>query len=191
MSRYPQDKIWLFLFVVILAWCWLPGSNISLITSFMLRLKDSFCGVLLLTQWKQIWLASIRTQVWSLASVGSGSGISMSCGVGCSCGSDSMLLWRRPVATAPIWPLAWKPPYAGGVAQKNKRRKKEKGIAFVAPPSVAYWVDLQQLLSAQCTFLPDCLLSETLNLVMVRAFTPGQFVHPLHQSFPLFRDLVG
>ena len=25
-------------------------------------------------------------------------------------------LWRRPVATAPIRPLAWEPPYAMGVA---------------------------------------------------------------------------
>jgi len=25
-------------------------------------------------------------------------------------------LWRRPVATAPIQPLAWEPPYAAGAA---------------------------------------------------------------------------
>ena len=38
----------------------------------------------------------------------------MSCGVGCTRGSDPMLLWlwHRPVATAPIGPLAWEPPYA-------------------------------------------------------------------------------
>ena len=35
-------------------------------------------------------------------------------------------LWRRPVATAPIQPLAWEPPYATGAAQKiAKRQKKE------------------------------------------------------------------
>ena len=38
-------------------------------------------------------------------------------------------LWCRPVATAPIQPLAWEPPYAVGVAlkrpkKKNKRRAK-------------------------------------------------------------------
>ena len=33
----------------------------------------------------------------------------MSCGVGCTCGSDPVLLWLwcRPVATAPIRLLAW------------------------------------------------------------------------------------
>ena len=41
-------------------------------------------------------------------------------------------LWRRPVATAPIQPLAWEPPYAEEVAQeitttttKDKRQKKK------------------------------------------------------------------
>ena len=47
----------------------------------------------------------------------------MSCGVGCRCASDPALLWlwRRLVATAPIQPLAWKPPYATGTAQKSKK----------------------------------------------------------------------
>ena len=45
--------------------------------------------------------------------------------------SDPTLLWlwRRPVATAPIGPLAWEPPYAEGAAQeiaKKKKRKKKK-----------------------------------------------------------------
>ena len=36
-----------------------------------------------------------------------------------------MLLWHRLVATAPIRPLAWGPPYAMGVAlEKTKRQKK-------------------------------------------------------------------
>ena len=44
----------------------------------------------------------------------------MSCGVGCRRGLDPVLLWlwRRPVATAPIRPLAWEPPYAAGAAQE-------------------------------------------------------------------------
>ena len=58
----------------------------------------------------------------------------MSCGVGCRRGSDPVLLWlwRRPVATAPIGPLAWEPPYAVGAAQeiatttKDKKTKKTK-----------------------------------------------------------------
>ena len=55
----------------------------------------------------------------------------MSCGVGCRRGSDPALLWLwcRPVATAPIGPLAWEPPYAVGAAQeiakKDQKKKKE------------------------------------------------------------------
>ena len=48
----------------------------------------------------------------------------MSCGVGCRHGSDPKLLWLwcRPVATAPIRPLAWELPYATGVALKDKQK---------------------------------------------------------------------
>ena len=35
-------------------------------------------------------------------------------------------LWCRPVATAPIRPLAWEPPYAEGVAQEMAKRLKKK-----------------------------------------------------------------
>ena len=50
----------------------------------------------------------------------------MSCGVGRRRGSDPVLLWlrRRPVATAPIRPLAWQPPYAVGAAQENGKKTK-------------------------------------------------------------------
>ena len=46
----------------------------------------------------------------------------MSCGVGCRRCSDPALLWLwpRPVATAPIRPLAWEPPYAAGAAQEKQ-----------------------------------------------------------------------
>ena len=64
----------------------------------------------------------------------------MSCGVGCRRGSDPALLWlwRRLVATAPIQPLAWEPPYAAGAAQeiatttttKDKKTKKKKYISL-------------------------------------------------------------
>ena len=43
--------------------------------------------------------------------------------------SDPALLWfwSRPVATDPIRPLAWEPPYALGAAlEKAKRQKKKK-----------------------------------------------------------------
>ena len=52
----------------------------------------------------------------------------MSCGVGRRRGSDLALLWlwRRPVATAPIGPLAWEPPHAAGVALEKAKKQKTK-----------------------------------------------------------------
>ena len=58
----------------------------------------------------------------------------MSCGIGCRCGLDPMLLWLwcRPAATAPIRPLAWELPYAVGVAQETakgqKKKERKKGV---------------------------------------------------------------
>ena len=52
----------------------------------------------------------------------------MSCGVGCRCGSDLVLLWlwHRPAAVAPMRPLAWgKPPYTTGAALKREKKKKK------------------------------------------------------------------
>ena len=43
----------------------------------------------------------------------------MSCDIGHRRGSDPALLWSRPAATAPIRPLAWEPPYAGGEGARN------------------------------------------------------------------------
>ena len=53
----------------------------------------------------------------------------MSCGVGCRRGLDPALLWlwRRPVATAPIQPLAWEPPYAMGAALKIQKSMRSLG----------------------------------------------------------------
>ena len=44
-------------------------------------------------------------------SFGQGSGIAVSCGIGCRCGLDPELLWlwHRLAVTAPIRPLAWEP----------------------------------------------------------------------------------
>ena len=52
----------------------------------------------------------------------------MSCDVGCRRGSDPTLLWLwcRLAATAPIWPLAWEPPYAAVAALKRKKKKRIK-----------------------------------------------------------------
>ena len=52
----------------------------------------------------------------------------MSCGVVRRRGLDPTLLWlwRRPVPTAPIRPLAWEPPYAVGAPQEMAKRPKKK-----------------------------------------------------------------
>ena len=59
-------------------------------------------------------------------SVGWGSSIVMSCGLGHSHSLDLVLLWLwyRPETTAQIWFLAWEPPYAKGSALKKTKKKK-------------------------------------------------------------------
>ena len=52
-------------------------------------------GVPIVAQQLGIQLVSMRMQVQSLASVGEGSGIAMSYGVGCRRGSDPALLWLQ------------------------------------------------------------------------------------------------
>ena len=58
----------------------------------------------------------------------------MSYGIGHRRGSDPELLWLwcRPAAIAPIRPLAWELPYAGGVALKSKQKQKQNK----QPPSL-------------------------------------------------------
>ena len=56
----------------------------------------------------------------------------MSCSIDCRHSSDPALLWlwHRPVATTPIRPLAWEPPYAaweppyaeGAAPEKTKNK---------------------------------------------------------------------
>ena len=64
----------------------------------------------------------------SLAQWVKGSGIAMSCGVGCRRGSDPALLWLwcRSAAVAPIQPLARELPYAVGAALKRKKAKNKQ-----------------------------------------------------------------
>ena len=44
--------------------------------------------------------------------------------------NDPVLLWLwcRPVAIAPIRPLAWEPPHAAGAAQEIAKRQKKKKL---------------------------------------------------------------
>ena len=52
----------------------------------------------------------------------------MSCDVGHRRGLNLVLLWlwRRSGATALIWPVAWEPAYAVGVALKRQKKKKKE-----------------------------------------------------------------
>ena len=81
------------------------------------NLKSNKEGVPIVAQWKRIWLVSMRTQVWSLASL---SRVRIQhCHELCvdlRYGSDSTLLWlwHRPEAAALIGPPAWETPCAKG-----------------------------------------------------------------------------
>ena len=57
--------------------------------------------------------------------MGEGSGVAVSCGVGCRRSLDPTVrwLWLRPVTTAAIRPLAWEPLYAVGSALKTNKQK--------------------------------------------------------------------
>ena len=63
----------------------------------------------------------------------------MSCGVGCRCGSDLVLLWLwcRLAAVAPVGPLAWEPPYATGMALKKPEKKIPKGLLPLSHSGIA------------------------------------------------------
>ena len=67
----------------------------------------------------------------------------MSCGVGHRRGSDPELLWlwHRLAATAPIRPLARKPPYAEGAAQEMAKRQKKKICNLIWVPWVSFQCD--------------------------------------------------
>ena len=43
-------------------------------------------------------------------------------------GFGLLWLWCRPVATAPIRPITWEPPYAVGTAHTHKKKRPKKKI---------------------------------------------------------------
>ena len=50
----------------------------------------------------------------------------MSCGVGCRCGWDLVLLWLCLAAAALIGCLAWEPPYTVGLVLKRRKKERER-----------------------------------------------------------------
>ena len=87
----------------------------------------------------------MRSQARSLASclVGEGSSVVMSCGVCHRLSLDPTLLWlwRRPVAAAPIGPLAWEPPGAA-LKSKNKKQKQEQSRRADRYEKINKWGEL-------------------------------------------------
>ena len=103
----------------------LPRACHSFLTSTCSPTWSSL-GVPVVAQWKRIWLGSMRTQVPYLPLL-SWIRIWRCHDLWCRRGSDLawLWLWLWPAAVAPIWPLAWEPPYAEGVAlERPKKRKK-------------------------------------------------------------------
>ena len=94
--------------------------------------KECLEGVPIMAQWLMNPTKNheLVDSIPGLAQWVKGSGIALSCGVGCRCGSDHVFLWLclRPEATAVIRPLAWEPPYATGVALEKIKRPKKKPL---------------------------------------------------------------
>ena len=101
-----------------------------------------------MAQWKRNQLASMRMWVRSLPSVGHGSSVAMSCGVGHRCGSDPtwLWLWRGPAAVTLIQSLAWEPPHAASAAPEKKKKKQRETLYIMMysmvfkMSSIAYFV---------------------------------------------------
>ena len=110
-------------------------------------------GVPVMAQGKGIWLASMRMQVGSLASL---SGLRVKdphcCELWCRSQTwlDPVLQWLcRPVTTGPTGPLAWEPSYALGAALKKKKKKLKWFLLWFSGdkpkisgliPGLAQWV---------------------------------------------------
>ena len=126
--------------------------------------KRNETGVPVMAQQKRIWLVTMRTQVWSLASV-SGLRIPHCHELWCSSqmrfGSGVAVAWLRPVATALIQSIAWEPPYATSVAlkrQKEKEKRKEtKEINnFKLHSSIRMWHQRTISWTSQINWLELC-----------------------------------
>ena len=93
-----------------------------------LRDGSDHCGVV---ETNPTRIHECRFDPWP-CSMGEGSSIAISCGIGRRHGSDPKLLWLwcRPMTAAPVWPLAWEFPYASGAALKSKQTKKNQKTSY-------------------------------------------------------------
>ena len=118
-------------------WCsevYLKRISNHFIPAIMAILRKQW-GIPVMAQQKWIWLASMRMQFWSLASL---SELRIWCCHELWCMSQNAAwvlycwLWCKPAAVAPIQPLAWELPNAPkkqkakNKKQKNKKQKKKK-----------------------------------------------------------------
>ena len=86
-------------------------------------------------------------------------------------------LWCRSVAIAPIWPLAWEPPYAPIVALKRQKRrgekKKKSQVSSVLEPFAhPHWKYSMNWNLVDCTLWWKCLqISQVQIPIMAQRLT--------------------
>ena len=78
-------------------------------------------------------------------------------------------LWRKPVATAPIGPLAWEPPYAAGSSPKKgkKTKKKRKKPSEETKQSLEAGSDMTQILNYQKRNLGVPIVTQQVKTLLV------------------------
>ena len=106
-APYDQFYMWYVKKNLILEFLlWLSGLHTQIVSMRMQIQYLALLSGLRIWHCRELWCSS-QTQLWS--------GVNVTV--------------RRLAATPPIWPLAWEPPYAMGVAfkkTKDKRQKKKK-----------------------------------------------------------------
>ena len=106
-------------------------------------------------------------------SVGQGPGVAASCGVGHRRGLDPVLLWlwHRPAATAPIRPLAWKPPHATGAAPEKTKKKKKRRGGTLGQLLMSYLLDLYASYTGDSFVKIHCAVYDDLSFLSVEFTT--------------------
>ena len=135
-------------------------------------------------------------------SVGQGSSVAMSCGLGYGCSLDPSLLWLWLwlwlwlAAVAPIQllrPLAWELPYAAGVVLKSKKTNNKNQTKQTKQPTFyfsQFWrLEVQDRDVSRAGFLwgsPPLLDDGHLLAESSVVFPLGEHVHSICVQFPLY-----